>query len=90
MALIPVYRDWDPSGQPWDHESNICIKIGRPANRRRAEGSLYVLETAFSVQRALCTFTGKGHPVQKTVPIIQALQKWVPIRLNFKWMLKFT
>ena len=42
------------------------------------------------MQRALCTFEGKGHPVQKTVPIIQALQKWVPIRLNFKWMLKFT
>ena len=82
MAPIHVYRDWDPSGQPWDHESNKCVEIGRPANRRRAEGSLYVLETAFSVQRALCTFTGKGHHVQKTAPVTQALQKWVPIRLN--------
>ena len=59
-----MYRDWDPSGQPRDHGSNICIEIGAPTNRRRAEDSLYVLETAFTVQRALCTFTGVGpcHP----------------------------
>ena len=62
--------------------SNICIEIGARANRRRAEGCLYVweivftvqrdpctsLETALTVQRALCTFRGEGHPVQKGHP----------------------
>ena len=28
---------------------------------------LYVLETAFTVQRALCTFEGKGHPVHEAL-----------------------
>ena len=46
------------------HGSNIRIEIGWPANRTRAEGCQYVLETAFTVQRALCTFTGKGQPGQ--------------------------
>ena len=62
-----LYRNV-PFGAYGDHEPNICIEIGAPANRRRAEGSLYVLETAFTVQRALCTFEGKGHPVQKVTP----------------------
>ena len=56
-----------PFGAYGDHEPNICIEIGAPANRRRAEGSLYVLETAFTVQRALCTFEGKGHPVHEAL-----------------------
>ena len=46
---------------------NICIEIDAPADRRRAEGCLYVWETAFTVQRALCTFRGKGHPVQRAL-----------------------
>ena len=62
-------------GASGDHGSNICIEIGARAIRRRAEGCLYVWETAFTVQRALCTFRGKGHHAQKG-------QKWVPIRLN--------
>ena len=48
-----------------DHGPNICIEISAPANRRRAEPSLYVLETTFTVQRILCTYVGKTHPVQK-------------------------
>ena len=55
-----------------------AIEIDLPANRRRAEGRLHVLETAFTVQRALCTFTGKG----------QHGQSMVPIRLNRKMMKK--
>ena len=47
----------------------VAIEIDAPANRRRAEGCLHVLETAFTVQRALCTFTGKGQPGQSMVPI---------------------
>ena len=100
------------------HGSNICIEMGTPANRRRAGGGLYVWETAFTVQRALCTFMGKGHPVQmdpctswrqrspcrepsarsgvKVTPCrrpplsLRNGQTLEPIRLNFKWMLKFT
>ena len=49
------------------HGPNICIEIGARANRRRAEGCLYVWGTAFTVQRALCTFRGKGHPVQRAL-----------------------
>ena len=71
-----------PLGAYKDLGPNICIEIGAPPNRRRAEGSLYVLETAFTVQRALCTFEGKSHPVQ-TAPLLPSLpQNWEPIRLN--------
>ena len=70
---------WDyyqnlPFGASGHHGSNICIEIGARASRRRAEGCLYVwdpctsLETALTVQRALCTFRGEGHPVQKGHP----------------------
>ena len=61
-----------------DHEPNICIEIGAPAIRRRAEGSLYVLETAFTVQRALCTFEGK--PLS-----LRNVQTLAPIGLNSKY-----
>ena len=60
------------------------IQIRAPANRRRAEGSLYVLETAFTVQRALCTFEGKGHPVQKATLSLRNVQTLAPIGLNSK------
>ena len=60
------YQHWQ-FGASGDHGSNICIEIGARANRRRAEGCLYVWETAFTVQRALCTFRGKGHPVQRAL-----------------------
>ena len=63
---------------------NICIEIGAPANRRRAEGCVYVLETAFTVQRALCTFGSKGHPVQKATLSLRNVQTLAPIGLNSK------
>ena len=66
------------------HGPNICIEIGAPANRIRAEGCLYVRETAFTVQRPLCTVGVKVTPCRRAAPVTQALQKWVPIRLNFK------
>ena len=63
---------WDyyqnlPFGASGHHGPNTCIEIGARANRRRAEGGLYVWGTAFTVQRALCTFRGKGHPVQRAL-----------------------
>ena len=63
---------WDysqnlPFGASGDHRPNICIEIGARANRGRARGCLYVWETAFTVQRALCTFIGKGHPMQRAL-----------------------
>ena len=73
-----------PFGAYGDHDPNICIEIGAPASRRRAEGSLYVLETAFTVQRALCTFEGKGHPVQKATLSLRNVQTLAPIGLNSK------
>ena len=73
-----------PLGAYKDLGPNICIEIGAPPNRRRAEGSLYVLETAFTVQRALCTFEGKGHPVQKVTPVPQERPNLGPILLKFK------
>ena len=54
-----------PFGAYGDHRPNRCIQISAPANRRRAKPSLYVLETTFTVQRILCTYVGKTHPVQK-------------------------
>ena len=56
---------WDyyqnlPFGASGDHRPNIFIEIGAWANRGRATGCLYVWETAFTVQRALRTFFGKG------------------------------
>ena len=78
-----MYRNV-PFGAYGDHEPNICIEIGAPAIRRRAEGSLYVLETAFTVQRALCTFEGKGHPVQKATLSLRNVQTLAPIGLNSK------
>ena len=64
MGLIAQKRSRNvPFGAYGDHEPNICIEIGAPAIRRRAEGSLYVLETAFTVQRAFCTSEGKGQPL---------------------------
>ena len=73
-----------PLGAYKDLGPNICIEIGAPPNRRRAEGSLYVLETAFTVQRALCTFEGKGHPVQKATLSLRNVQTLAPIGLNSK------
>ena len=73
-----------PFGAYGDHEPNICIEIGAPAIRSRAEGSLYVLEIAFTVQRALCTFEGKGHPVQKVTPVPQERPNLGPNWLKFK------
>ena len=63
---------WDyyqnlPFGASGDHGPNICIETGVRTNRRRAEGCLYVWEIAFTVQRALCTFIGKGHPMQRAL-----------------------
>ena len=59
-------------------------EIGLPANRTRAEGCLYVLETAFTVQKALCMFEGKGHPVQKVTPVPQERPNLGPNWLKFK------
>ena len=64
---------------------NICIEIGAPANRRRAEGCVYVLETAFTVQRALCTFGVKVTPCRRPPLSLRNGQTLEPIRLNFKW-----
>ena len=61
------------------HGPNICIEIGAPANRIRAEGCLYVWETAFTVQRALCTFRGKGHPVQRALRTFMGKGTMAPI-----------
>ena len=80
-----LYRNV-PFGAYGDHEPNICIEIGSPANRRRAEGSLYVLEIAFTVQKALCTFEGKGHPVQKVTPVPQERPNLGPNWLKFKML----
>ena len=57
-AKLPKIDDWRARAEYMYRDA--------PANRRRAEGCVYVLETAFTVQRALCTFEGKGHPVQKS------------------------
>ena len=75
---------WDyyqnlPFGASGDHGPNICIEIGARANRRRAEGCLYVWETAFTVQRALCTFRGKGHPVQRALRTFMGKGTMAPI-----------
>ena len=70
------------------HGPNICIEIGAPANRIRAEGCLYVWETAFAVQRALRTFRGKGHPVQKGHPCHPGAAKVGPNLLKFQMMKK--
>ena len=67
-----------------DHGPNICIEIGVAANRRRAEGYLYVLEAAFTVQRALCTFRGEGQPVQKATPVPRELPNLATNSLKFK------
>ena len=61
------------------HGPSICIEIGARANRRRAEGCLYVWETAFTVQRALCTFIGKGHPVQRALRTFMGKGTMAPI-----------
>ena len=100
-GLVPEYLKWYQHwqfGASGDHGSNICIEIGTPAIRRRAEGCLYVweivftvqrdpctsLETAFTVQRALCTFRGEGHPVQKGHPCHPGAAKVGPNSLKFK------
>ena len=76
--------NWDysqnlPFGASRDHGPNICIEIGARANRRRAEGCLYVWETAFTVQRALCTFIRKGHPVQRAIRTFMGKGTMAPI-----------
>ena len=58
-----------PLGAYKDLGPNICIEIDAPANHRRAESCLHVLETAFTVQRALCTYVVKGDTVQKAPPL---------------------
>ena len=63
---------------------NICIEIGAPANRRRAEGCVYVLETAFTVQRALCTFEVKVKPCRRPPLSLRNVQTLAPIGLNSK------
>ena len=72
-----------------DHGPNICIEIGVPANRRRAEGYLYVLETAFTVQGTLCTSKGQGQTVQKGRPRPVVPPKLGTNSLKFKLMLKW-
>ena len=78
------------------------LEISAPANCRRAKGCLYVweivftvqrnpctsLETAFTVQRALRTFRGKGHPVQKGHPCHPGAAKVGPNLLKFQVMKK--
>ena len=51
---------------------------------------MYVLETAFTVQRALCTFGGKGHPVQKATPVPQERPNLGTNSLKFQMAPKFT
>ena len=75
---------WDyyqnlPFGASGDHGSNISVGIGARVNRRRAEGCLYVWEIAFTVQRALCTFRGKGHPVQRALRTFMGKGTMAPI-----------
>ena len=48
-----------------------------------------VLETAFTVQKAPCTFRGKGHPLQKTSPVRWARPKYGPNSFKFKLMRKW-
>ena len=74
-----------PLGAYKDLGPNICIEIGAPPNRRRAEGSLYVLETAFTVQSALCTFGVKVTPCRRPPLSLRNGQTLEPIRLNFNW-----
>ena len=72
-GLVPEYLKWYQHwqfGASGDHGSNICIEIGTPANCRRAGGGLYVWETAFTVQRALCTFGVKVTPCRRAAPAI--------------------
>ena len=65
---------------------NICIeKIDASANHRRAEGCLHVLETAFTVQRAICTYVVKGHTVQKAVPLALLHPKLGTNSFKFQW-----
>ena len=73
-----------PFGAYGDHGPNICIESGAPANRRRAEGCVYVLGKAFTVQRALCTFGSKGHPCRRPPLSRRNGQTLEPIRLNLK------
>ena len=80
-GLVPEHLKWYQHwqfGASGDHGSNICIEIGTPAIRRRAEGCLYVWETAFTVQRAL-TFRGKGHPVQRALRTFMGKGTMAPI-----------
>ena len=48
-------------------------------------GESDVLETAFTVQKAPCTFRGKGHPLQKTSPVRWARPKYGPNSFKFQW-----
>ena len=80
---------WDdyqnlPFGAPGNHGPNICKEIGARKKRRRAKGCLYVWETAITMQRALCTFRGNGHPCRSPPRSLRDGQPLEPIRLNFK------
>ena len=77
------YQHWQ-FGASGDHGSNICIEMGTPANRRRAGGGLYVWETAFTVQRALCTFWVKVTPCRRPPLSLRNVQTLVPINLNLQ------
>ena len=66
------------------HGPNICIEIGAPAKRIRAEGCLYVWETAFTVQRPLCTVGVKVTPCRRLPLSLRNGRPLEPIRLNFK------
>ena len=47
-------------------------------------GESDVLETAFTVQKAPCTFRGKSHPLQKTSPVHWARPKYGPNSFKFQ------
>ena len=78
-----MYRDWDPSGQPWEHGSNIRIEIDRPANRTRAEGCLYVWEIALPCREPSARLRVKA-TVQKGRPCHPGAAKVGPNSLKFQ------
>ena len=74
--MVPKLAMWSIRG-PW---VQYMYRDWRArANRRRAEGCLYVWETPFTVQRALCTFRGKGHPVQRALRTFMGKGTMAPI-----------
>ena len=74
-STIPVQN---PAGQVAKmddgHEDNICLDISTPTSCRRAERSLHAWQVTVTVQRALCTYVEKGHPVDSKQTVQGAME----------------